>query len=189
MIRNRKTQQSQACLAVNASYHWCCTKDSVSSGLYFRYGDLRSKFCIQSTIAFNQYEVFAEFLQIPNLTAARRNKVCQRIIRGAKPTHSCCVHQEFLHQFILLPPDDNSVYQTTTFTSQLDDRFLLFEGVNFDRGQWEFYEALEERLNDVGGRHLRPRALQRGGGDIVRKMILFLLRGIVIKTVRTGSLG
>ncbi|KAG8974252.1 hypothetical protein FRC05_007676 [Tulasnella sp. 425] len=138
VIRNRKTQQSQACLAVNASYHWCCTKDS-------------------STIAFNQYEVFAEFLRIPNLTAARRSK-------------------EFLDQFILLPPDDNSVYQTTTFTSQLDDRFLLFEGVNFDRGQWEFYEALEERLNDVGGRHLRPRALQRGGGDIVRKMILFLLR-------------
>lgn len=98
------------------------------------------------------------------------------------------MHQEFLDQFILLPPDDNAVYQATPFTSQLEDRFLLFEGVNFDRGQWEFYQALEERLNDVGGRHLRPRALQHGGGDIVRKMILLSLRGIGIKTVRTGSL-
>lgn len=98
------------------------------------------------------------------------------------------MYQEFLDQFILLPPDENAVYEATPPTSELDNRFLVFQKVNFDRGQWKFYRALEKRLDEVGGRHLRPRALRRDGGDIVRRMILLSLRGICIDTSTSGSL-
>lgn len=92
------------------------------------------------------------------------------------------MHQEFLDQFILLPPDDNAVYEATPPTSELENRILVLQKVNFDRGQWKFYRALEKRLDEVGGQYLHPRVLRRGGGDIARRMVLLSLRGTAIET-------
>ncbi|KAG8955115.1 hypothetical protein FRC04_009572 [Tulasnella sp. 424] len=128
VIRNKKTQQSEACFEVNASYRWCCTKNS-----------------------------------------------------------------EFLDQFILLPPDDNAVYGEAPPTSELENRFLVFHKVNFNRGERKFYRALERRLDEVGAQYLRPRVLRRDGGDIARRMVLLSLRacchpGLVWTRRRLGKI-
>ncbi|KAG8913743.1 hypothetical protein FRC00_001709 [Tulasnella sp. 408] len=133
VIRNQGTGQSEACRQVNALYHWCCTQNS-------------------KTIAPQQYEVFAEYLRVPNPNAAR----------------------EFLDQFILGDLDDEAV--ATTPTSELEHRSLIFQEVEFDRGQREFYLALEKRLNEIGGQHLRPRALRSGGAELAHRMVLLSLK-------------
>ncbi|KAG8923104.1 hypothetical protein FRC01_013213, partial [Tulasnella sp. 417] len=81
---------------------------------------------------------------------------------------------EFLEQFILGDMDHEIVAAEPT--SELEGRFLIFREVRFNRRQREFYKAVETRLNEVGGAHLRPRAVRRGGADTVRRMILLSLK-------------
>lgn len=88
--------------------------------------------------------------------------------------------QEFLEQFILGDVDDEVVPATPT--SELENRFLIFQKLQFDRDQLEFYQAFEERLNEAGGQYLRPHALRRGGQVTVCNMLLFSLLGAVITT-------
>ncbi|KAG8923103.1 hypothetical protein FRC01_013212 [Tulasnella sp. 417] len=81
---------------------------------------------------------------------------------------------EFLQQFIL--GDMDREIAAAEPTSELENRRLIFEKVKVDRRQREFYQALEKRLDELGGHHLRPRALERGGADAVRRMILLSLK-------------
>ncbi|KAG8923102.1 hypothetical protein FRC01_013211 [Tulasnella sp. 417] len=74
---------------------------------------------------------------------------------------------------ILGDVDDAAVPATPT--SELENRALGFQKLSLDRGQREFYAALEERMNEVAGQHLRPYALSRGGAHKVRRMLLSLL--------------
>ncbi|KIO20078.1 hypothetical protein M407DRAFT_30275 [Tulasnella calospora MUT 4182] len=80
---------------------------------------------------------------------------------------------EFLERFILT--DVSYLAMPATPTSELENRFLVFEKVSFDPDQRRFYRALEERLDEVGGQYLRPRALHRDGTDKVYRMVLLSL--------------
>ncbi|KAG8910526.1 hypothetical protein FRC01_006282, partial [Tulasnella sp. 417] len=113
--------------------------------------------CTQNSqaIALHQYEVFARFLCISDLNATRRRK-------------------EFLEQFVLRDVDNELVPATPT--SELENRFLIFQKVTFNRNQREFYRALQERLDEVGVQHLRPRAPQRNGTEVARRLVLLSLK-------------
>lgn len=94
--------------------------------------------------------------------------------------------QESLEQWILGDADDEAVAANPT--SELENRSLIFQKVQFDRGQLGFYQAFEERLNEAGGQYLRPHALRRGGADTVCRMLLFSLLGAIITTEKISWL-
>lgn len=74
-------------------------------------------------------------------------------------------------------------------TSELEGRTLKFKKIDFDQGQREFHRALEERLNEVGGHHLRPCSLHDGvAANTVWRMLLCSLLGAAIATSETNWL-
>ncbi|KAG8918671.1 hypothetical protein FRC01_001731 [Tulasnella sp. 417] len=150
ILRNPTTAQSRACLGIDAQYHWCCSQNS--QRLLMQRGGSRQP-------------------SQPTSMSIWPDSCKSQILMQPMDRR-----QEFLEQFILGDMDDEIVAAEPT--SELEGRSLIFREVRFAaRRQREFYQALEKRLDEVGVHHFRPRAMQRGAADAVRRMILLLLKG------------